>query len=631
MSQIRILNENLANQIAAGEVVERPASVVKELVENALDAGASQISVQVTGAGTRLLRVIDNGCGMDPDDALLCLERHATSKLRSVDDLIHLQTLGFRGEAIPSIASVSKLTLTSRPAGATLGCRVEVRFGSVLKVHEMGCTHGTVIEVADLFANVPARRKFLKSATTELAHIDEVIRSYALVSVQTGFTYQVDGREIIDLPTGEDSTERRIKQVLGDCVNLIPIISDAQAARADIQVSGYLLPPDQTSGRAGRLWTFVNGRYVKDRMVNHAVAEGLQGFLMKGGRPAGVLYLCLPPEGVDVNVHPTKQEVRFSENNLVHNKIVAAVWQSMEAYQEHLKGQAFGFSKPSISPVAPLVSGSKMWALAGNSPCLEVREPQSLPMTEGMPLLPLREEQARPSSLPNSGSSYQTESQGASRLSSEAAQPTITTRDLALSMSMPPEPLPARYLGQLFDTYLLCQVEDGLVAIDQHAAQERLIFEELKRHYDSSSMPSQLLMFPEMVELTPVEVQALEHYGQEMSRLGLELQDFGGDTVLIKAVPAGLSHLPPTEVLHGILSRFIDEQLPAQGGARLTEVLASMACKAAIKAGHDLSPLEAKHLLDRMRETGIFSHCPHGRPVFKRFSRYDIERWFQRV
>jgi len=640
MSRIRILTENLANQIAAGEVVERPASVVKELVENALDAGATHISVQVEGAGTRLLRVIDNGCGMDQDDALLCLERHATSKLKNVDDLVHLQTLGFRGEAIPSIASVSRLTLTSRPAGETLGCRVDVRFGAVTKVHEMGCAQGTVVEVADLFANVPARRKFLKSANTELAHIDEVVRSYALASFQTGFTYQVNGRDVIDLPAGEGSAERRVKQVLGEISDLIPIRFDAAAVRADIEVSGYLLPPDQASGRAGRLWTFVNGRYVKDRMVNHAVAEGLQGFLMKGGRAAGVVYVRLPPEGVDVNVHPTKQEVRFSENNLVHNKIVAAVWQSMEAYQEQLKGQIFGASRREAAPVSvePLVVQSKEWTVAESKPTIEVREPsphlqlspqpQALPLSKvPSPVLQTRDE--KPTlAPPNSASCAPQEKIRAACPPAEVQLSGVAERDP--SPPMPPEPVPSRYLGQLFDTYLLCQVEDGLVAIDQHAVQERLIFEELKRYYDSSSMPSQILMFPEMVELNSAEVNALDHYGPEMQRLGLELQEFGGDTVLIKAVPAGLSHLPPTEILHGILSRFIDDQLPAQGGARLNEVLASMACKAAIKAGHALTPLEAKHLLDRMQKAGIFSHCPHGRPVFKRFSRYDIEKWFQR-
>ena len=669
MSRIRILTENLANQIAAGEVVERPASVIKELVENAIDAGASQISVQVEGAGTRMLRVIDNGCGMDPDDALLCLERHATSKLRSADDLVQLTTLGFRGEAIPSIASVARMTITSRPGGMDLGCRVEVRFGAVQKVHEMGCAQGTVVEVADLFANVPARRKFLKSANTELAHIDEVIRSYSLVSFQTGFTYQVNGREIINLPPGEDTAGRRVRQVLGDCADLIPIAGDEASARSEIQASGFLLPPDRASGRAGRLWTFVNGRYIKDRMVNHAVAEGMQGFLMRGGRPAGVVYLRLPPEGVDVNVHPTKQEVRFRENNLVHNKIVAAVWRGLEAYQTQLKGKLFGAPRPPAAPAAPPMTTPNTWpAAGGDGPPLETREPAPLTAprlpfssTHGLcpetDLPPCAEPAlcgnlvsaappatSQPTDPPRTENSLlQAGAHPAPMVDSPLESPTPTqppdlpapspsSRPTDHTAGIPSAPAPSvRYLGQLFDTYLLCQMEDGLLAIDQHAVQERLIFGELKRQYSSGTMPSQLLMFPEMVELLPAEVQAIDQHGPEFLRLGLELQEFGGDTVLIKAVPAGLSHLPAAEILRGILNRFVDEGVPGHGPSTLDDVLAGMACKAAIKAGQSLAAMEVQHLLERMRAAGIFSHCPHGRPAFKRFSKLDIEKWFQRA
>jgi len=657
MSRIRILTENLANQIAAGEVVERPASVVKELVENAIDAGASQISVQIEGAGTRMVRIIDNGCGMDPDDALLCLERHATSKLRCADDLIRLQTLGFRGEAIPSIASVSRLSITTRPADTVLGCRVEVRFGAVHAVHEMGCAQGTVVEVADLFANVPARRKFLKSANTELAHIDEVIRSYALVRYKTGFTYQVNGREVIDLPGGEESPERRVRQVLGNCPGLILIEADEAAARAEIRVDGHLVPPDEGGGRAARLWTFVNGRYVKDRMISHAVAEGMQGFLMKGTRPAGVVHVTLPPEAVDVNVHPTKQEVRFSEGNLVHNKIVAAVWRSLEAYQERLKGEIFGRSRreagagltprPNEGGVTPLRAadtamgtddrhetgwrpvadhrqepmgttwGEPEEAAAGS--VFEVCEPQPLPFAS-MPSVtpaPAREEEWPFGPAQGEGDPLPIE------------PPTAASEDQPAPVG---EDRPSvRYLGQLLDTYLLCELDDGLVAIDQHAVQERLLYEELKQHYGASTMPSQMLMFPAMVELLPAEIQALDAHGPEFSRLGIEVQSFGGDTVVIKAVPAALGHLPPAEILRGILSRYVEGQGSGQSPARLEEILAGMACKAAIKAGHRLVEQEVQHLLDRMHGAGIFSHCPHGRPVMKRFSKNDIEKWFQRV
>lgn len=662
MSRIRILAENLANQIAAGEVVERPASVVKELVENAIDAGATQITLQVEGAGTRMLRIIDNGCGMDSDDALLCLERHATSKLRSADDLLRLQTLGFRGEAIPSIASVSRFSITTRPAEAVLGCRVDVRFGAVHAVHEMGCAQGTVVEVADLFANVPARRKFLKTANTELAHIDEVIRSYALVRFQTGFTYQVNGRDVLDLPAGDDAPERRVRQVLGDCPGLIAIVAGEENARGEIQVAGHLLPPDMSGGRVGRLWTFVNGRYIKDRMINHAVVEGMQGFLMKGVRPAGVIHITLPSEAVDVNVHPTKQEVRFREGNLVHNKIVAAVWRTMEAYQERLKGEIFGQPRKDFAPETrphaggefiprreekfpehvgrtevrlPLIDqfrtsvenkeAKPTWPSTGMA-VFEACEPQPLPFVS-TPLASVMAESDndQPPGLPDSPV-IESAARGVSPLRH-------SERDDALERQSGAGEIRAslRYLGQLFDTYLLCEVDDGLIAIDQHAVQERLIFEDLKRHYAAATMPSQILMFPAMVELVPAEIQALGEHETEFLRLGLDVQSFGGDTVVVKAVPAALGHLVPAEILRGILGRYVEGQVSGHGSARLEEILAGMACKAAIKAGHQLTEREVQHLLDQMHLSGIFSHCPHGRPVVKQFSRNDIEKWFHRT
>jgi DNA mismatch repair protein MutL len=589
------------------------------------------------------------------------------------------------------------LSITSRPAGAELGCRVDVRFGSVLKVHEMGCAQGTVVEVADLFANVPARRKFLKSANTELAHIDEVIRSYALISCHTSFSYQVNGRELLDLPVSHGAAERRVRQLLADAPELIAIADAEGVARPEIRVSGYLVPPEQASGRAGRLWTFVNGRFIKDRLVNHAVTEGLAGFLLRGGRPAGVIHLHLPPAGVDVNVHPTKQEVRFSEGNLVHNKIVAAIWRSMEAYQTRLKGELFGSARKQAMPFVAAA------ASLGGAPVLEVREPEPQ-VVLGVERAQDRTEVVAPvvPGVGMKGSAWMAEVPGPKTLAFERALPgkgeqpvpratATTTPASPPALPRPPLPMTARpcpaapppfqgnarldeflapppadrpvpgvggmdhgppalsslavanqgndtvpapsrlrYLGQLFDTYLLCQAEDGLVAIDQHAVQERLIFEELKGHYSAGTMPGQILMFPVMVDLLPNEVEAVAQHGSELERLGLELQEFGGDTVVIKAVPAGLGHLSPAEILGGILGRFLEDQPTNQEAARLDEVLAGMACKAAIKAGHALTPMEVQHLLERIERAGIFSHCPHGRSVVKRFSRAEVERWFQR-
>ncbi|MDT8335487.1 MAG: DNA mismatch repair endonuclease MutL, partial [Desulfurivibrionaceae bacterium] len=308
MSQIRILPENLANQIAAGEVVERPASVVKELVENSIDAGAAGLTVQVEGAGASLIRVIDDGRGMDQDDILLSLERHATSKLINVAQLNEIMTLGFRGEAVPSIASVSRLSITSRPLGAELGARVEVRFGKVVKVHEMGCRVGTVVEMRDLFGNVPARKKFLKTPRTELSHIEEVLRGYALARPELALDYFVNGREILAVPpVVGGGLEQRLKNLLGcDSRRSLATVGPASAENG-VKISGFLLPPDYFPSQSANLRAFVNGRPVRDRLITHAVAEGLRNFLMKGRRPAGVLFVDLPPAAVDVNVHPAKQ------------------------------------------------------------------------------------------------------------------------------------------------------------------------------------------------------------------------------------------------------------------------------------------------------------------------------------
>ncbi|NOX25867.1 MAG: DNA mismatch repair endonuclease MutL, partial [Deltaproteobacteria bacterium] len=350
MSFIRILPENLANQIAAGEVVERPASVVKELLENAIDAGACGISVQIENGGTGLIRVIDDGCGMDEDDILLSLERHATSKLTRLDQLAAITTLGFRGEAIPSIASVSKMTITSRTASAQLGSRVEVRFGKIVKVHAMGAAPGTVIEVKNLFGNVPARRKFLKSTATEIAHIDEVIRSYALANHRRGFALRINERQIFDWPV--DSNEAaRVARVMGGAARLIHFSgSDAAIGAAH----GYLPAPDPQLLKSARLWLFVNGRSVKDRVISHAVSEGMRGFLMKGRRAAGVIFLKIPPDQVDVNVHPAKQEVRFRKANLVHKLVEESVRQAMLDLQKQRKKDLFGIAGDGETAPGPL-------------------------------------------------------------------------------------------------------------------------------------------------------------------------------------------------------------------------------------------------------------------------------------
>ena len=354
MSKIRILPEQLANQIAAGEVVERPASVVKELLENSLDAQANRIEIEIEGGGTRLIRIIDNGVGMDEDDLLMSLERHGTSKIMTEKDLGAIGTLGFRGEAIPSIGSVSKFTITSRPEQAELGTRVVLHFGKLTKVHEIGCSFGTTVEVCNLFGNTPARRKFLRTARTELGHIDEVVKNYALGSPKVTFILRIDGKEIIYLDNSL-SIEQRLCSIMHYDGSFIPVGAAGQP-KSLRHVFGFLIPPEKVTIGPSKMRVFVNGRAIRDRMIIHAVAEGLRGFLMKVKNPSGLIHLVLPPDEVDVNVHPAKHEVRFRNSRDIHALLSQSVSQAMLDHQKSMKTTLFGIGQRFDKTAIPLDS-----------------------------------------------------------------------------------------------------------------------------------------------------------------------------------------------------------------------------------------------------------------------------------
>jgi len=620
VSLIRILPENIANQIAAGEVVERPASVVKELVENALDAGARSIGVYVEGDGSRLIRVIDDGSGMDEDDLLLCLERHATSKIREAADLTAIRTLGFRGEALPSIASVAQLTITSRTAGAQLGSRVEVRFGKVVKVHEMGGAVGTSIEVRQLFGNVPARRKFLKSARTELAHIDEVLSNFFLVHPDKGFSYSVDGRLQYQLPQGSDTLAARMQRLSGEKKNL-PLIAIGEGANSDepeapLRVAGYLFAPDDAGWRGSKLHLFINGRMVKDRMLAQAVIDGCEGFYMQGRRPAGVILLDVEPGSVDVNVHPTKQEVRFHRPSQVFGTVSAAVRQGLAGFQHELGRHLFGSRPERLAPMGHAAAKS-------STPRKQEKEEAVEPLISASPL-PFH------SSVGSTNQLREPPATGPSYPEAFATGRGWTAEEPAARQAQPSS---LRLIGQLHGSYLLCEEGENLLVIDQHAAQERLLYERLLRQYETGTPARQTLLFPVMVELSAGELQLVEYFADTMAGLGFEVQPFGGESLLIKEVPALLGNIDPESLLRDLLARF-SEQDTSKGkksAGRIEEVIAQLACKAAVKANHPLRPEEMESLLQQMREADVFSHCPHGRPTVKRFSAADIRRWFHRT
>ncbi len=654
MSKIKILSEHLANQIAAGEVIERPASVVKEFLENSIDAGSEQISIQVEGGGTRLVRVIDDGAGMDADDVLLCLERHATSKLSDTDDdrqLTSISTLGFRGEAIPSIASVSQLTITSRTEASDLGTCVVVKYGKVMKVHETGCGKGTVMEVRNLFGNVPARKKFLKSNRTELYHIEETIKNYALANYYLGMTYEVNNRTVINLPAQTDTLETRTRKIFGNITaRLIPVEGNTGTSNGSdhVKISGYLLLPGELAATSAKLRMFVNGRAIRDRMVIHAVKEGLANFLMKGTSPSGVLFISLPPDSVDVNVHPTKQEIRFHKANAIHQLVVSSVRNAIEQHQEYLKFSVFGAPDSQISENNQ-IKGAEQNTFTGNNwgqqglPLARSKGSKSYPKPFTSRRNPSHGTNVPTTETPFINDIPQGHNTSPSANADHSVPETITgeTSPSEYGQEQRPEVIQSlNPIGQVFDLYILCESkgtpESSFVVIDQHAAHERIIFENLKKQFSEKNVPSQALLFPKVLEFNPSQARILEKYEELITLLGFRIDDFGDGSYVVKSVPAILAHLTVDELMAGVFAEFSMAEKEASGqnistSNRFDGVLSAMACKAAIKAGRSLEPEEIESLLEQMQESNVFSHCPHGRPVIKSFNADDMKKWFYRT
>ena len=627
MSKIRILPEQLANQIAAGEVVERPASVVKELLENSLDAKSSRIEIEIEGGGTRLIRIIDNGEGMDEDDLLLSLERHGTSKIQKEEDLGAIGTLGFRGEAVPSIGSVSQFTITSRPEQAELGTRVVLHFGKLTKVHEIGCSFGTTVEVRNLFGNTPARRKFLRTARTELGHIDEVVKNYALGSPKVTFILRIDGRDTIYLDNSL-SVEQRLGNIMRYDGPFIPV----KTANNIRQISGLLVPPEKVTTGPSKMRVFVNGRAIRDRMIVHAVAEGLRGFLMKGKNPSGLIHLSLPPDEVDVNVHPAKHEVRFRNSRDVHSLLSHAVAQAMLEHQQTIKSSIFGADRTIERTPVPLKSESTDSGVSESLFTAGEQLPNNFSQAKD-PHFSKPYEAQNPLSLERTTTTPPV---------AKAPQPLFATAEPMEQPSYEEKQVPVRQknpgathnllvVGQYDNLYIFCKTSDGLLVIDQHAAHERLLYEKLRKQYLSNTIVRQTLMFPETVELSLFQAQLVEKNEEELDRIGFSIREFGGNTYIVSAVPALAGLANPRELFLDILEQFGSENNRADSGGFLDTILATMACKAAVKAGTELSNREIDNLLNEMTRADLFTHCPHGRPVVKQFSRDEVKKWFYRT
>ena len=615
MPKIQILPEQLANQIAAGEVIERPASVVKELIENSLDAGADRIEVEIEGGGTRLIRIIDNGTGMDEDDLFLCLERHGTSKIKSEADLTAIATLGFRGEAIPSIGSVSQMSITSRTRDSELGYRIELKYGTLLKSHDAGCSVGTSVEIRNLFGNTPARKKFLRTVRTELNHIDEVIKNYSLAAPDITFILRVDGRETINFDKNMNLA-KRLSAILRHKGDFLPMKFQTDN---DHRLEGLLVSPEKVTPGPAKLRIFVNGRAIKDRMIVHGTSEGMRGFLMKGKNPAGLIQLFLPPEEIDVNVHPAKHEIRFRNSRDVHKLVVSAVSEAIKDEQVQLQQVIFGDDS---EPPVPVPDSERETPTSSIQP-QATDIPEQLFQHQETKEKPVSVEQERLTDLdhktveePRSSYSLQT-----------TKKPPVS--DTAVEFTTPAKPY-LEIMGQVDNLYIFCKTIKGIVVIDQHAAHERLLYEKFKHHYEQNSMVKQNLLFPETVELSIFQSQIVEKNMDDLDRIGFSIRYFGGNSYIISAIPALAGQLAPQKIFFDILEQFGSEN-SSKGGDILDTILATMACRAAVKAGTGLSNKEMENLLEEMAAANLFSHCPHGRPVVKQFNSDEIKKWFYRT
>ncbi len=581
---IRILAPEVVNRIAAGEVVERPASVVKELVENALDAGAGEIVVEFSGGGVERIEVADDGAGMSPDEAILALERHATSKIETERDLLGVRSYGFRGEALPSIASVSRLTLLSKPAGAQAGTRVLVEGGEVRECSPAGLPPGTRVRVQDLFFNTPARLKFLKTERTETAHVTDVVRHLALTRPDVAISLHHDGVEVFSCPAGQDLAVRA-RSLMGR-LTLHEIVHDA----GEVSLRALLTAPEQCRVSTAGLVLVVNGRVVLDRSLSGAIAAGHEGLLPAGRYPQGVVMVKVPATGVDVNVHPQKREVRFASPRTVTSALFGAVsgwarqapWTRGVPVAMDLEAAGAAARRPGLDPEQGLLAAS--WSEGAGTDRVRDGDPRDDQTLSGLTV---------------------------------TSRPTRASRFSSL-----------RVLGQALGTYLVCQDDDALVLVDQHAAAERVTYERLRSQLRAGGVQRQLLLVP--VRCDVQEEQAalvLENEGL-LSGLGLCADLTGPGSVTVREVPALLGGVSPERLLGDVLDRL---EAPWGRVVSLTEdVLATMACHASLRGGDAIDGPGARALLESLDTVDWANHCPHGRPVSLVLPRAEIERRFGR-
>ncbi|MEX2580960.1 MAG: DNA mismatch repair endonuclease MutL [Verrucomicrobiales bacterium] len=619
MGKIRLLSEALASQVAAGEVVERPASVVKELVENSIDAGASNVEIKVRRGGISLIRVTDDGCGMNRDDALMCLERNATSKIRTKDDLAAIHTLGFRGEAIPSIASVAKFRLATREPGALTGTEIVVNGGKVASVQDCGEPPGTQIEVRSLFYNLPARRKFLRTENTEFSHLEQVVKTQAIAHEKIRFSLVRDERLVFQLPATTSLRERIGGLVGNDLAGRLLEIEPS--SHKGVTVGGLIGPPGMGRSDRRQQLTFLNGRPVEAAIVARALREGYHTALMKGQYPVTFLFLETDPTAVDVNVHPAKREVRFHDGFGVQDAIIGAVQRTLrERMTRPVSGVGLTGSESANALPASMVQEDLV-------PEAEQRTLRNDWNSFGKPSI--RDPAPKPE-LFTATERQRVESAGEQGGVEDSTPSTAPKAPAATPDPGKPRASDYRLTGVLGNLYVLMESKDGLVLMDQHAAHERVLFEEMKRRMEAEGVPSQRLLAPIMVDLPPRDFDLVSQNLETLSKLGLSVEPFGGNTLKIDSLPVFLKSDDPEAFLHEVINE-IRATSDRMSKLRLGEdMIATTVCRHAVKANDPLHERELQKLLEDLLVCDMPYCCPHGRPTLIQISYAELERKFGR-
>lgn len=616
MTRIQQLSTSVINKIAAGEVIERPASVVKELMENAVDAGATRIEVTIEKGGTDLVRVTDDGCGIAAEELELALASHATSKIRSADDLFHVDTMGFRGEALASISEVSHFRIQSRTREQDAGAFLEVEGGERGPLTPCGCPCGTTIEVRNLFFNTPVRRKYLKTVPSETGHVTEAFHRIALAHPWVQFSLKNQQRQVYDLPPAERWRDR-IQALFGE--QIAESLMWVESNQGEVRLTGYVADPAVNRGNSRMQYLFLNGRHIRDRSLQHALTESYRGLLLHGRYPISFLRLEMPAEMVDVNVHPTKLEVRFQDGGRLYSQLLGTIrrkFLSSDLTAKVPREPAPAAAGQSATPYQLQSSGTPsqarldLQATPGSLGRLPEFRPFDMPAGEPHSAAEMTPVSAEPSSAPPAP----VRSVPADATQPDSAGPTIVQRGI-----------------QLHNRYLITENESGMVVIDQHALHERILYEKFKAKILARELETQRLLMPRPVQLTVSEVGAVLEAKQALAQLGIAVEPFGGDTVLVSSYPAMLARIGPEEMLKQIVEILLAGPKLPDSRDLVDELLHMMACKAAVKAGDHLSPEEVTALLEQRHLFEDTHHCPHGRPTALVFSREELDRRFLRT